>query len=99
MSIDKEWLSQLFDDNNLECLLQQSNGLVITQFIRLTHWFLCQHLDIIINSLFLSKHPCQLYFVAKIPYILPGIILCMRPANEKQHYNVTSLIGTQNDPW
>ena len=33
----------------------------------------------------------------------PGIVLCMQPANEKQHYNVTSfLIGwehAQNDPW
>ena len=33
----------------------------------------------------------------------PGIILCMRPANERRRYMVTlSLIGrahTQNDPW
>ena len=33
----------------------------------------------------------------------PGIILCMRPTNERRRYNVTSsLIGrahTQNDPW
>ena len=33
----------------------------------------------------------------------PGIILCMRPANEGRRYNVTSsLIGrahVQNDPW
>ena len=32
-----------------------------------------------------------------------GIILCMRPANERQHYNVTwCLIGwayVQNSPW
>ena len=32
-----------------------------------------------------------------------GIILCMHPANERQHYNITSsLIGwahAQNDPW
>ena len=32
-----------------------------------------------------------------------GIILCMCPANERQHYNVTSLpigwVHTQNDPW
>ena len=31
-----------------------------------------------------------------------GIILCIRPANERRRYNVTSLIGwahTQNDPW
>ena len=34
---------------------------------------------------------------------MPGIILCMCPANERRRYNVTSsLIGwahTQNDPW
>ena len=34
---------------------------------------------------------------------LPGIILCMRPVNERRRYNVTSsLTGwarTQNDPW
>ena len=36
-------------------------------------------------------------------YLNPEIILCMCPANERQHYNVTSsLIGwahTKNDPW
>ena len=35
--------------------------------------------------------------------IIPGIILCMHPANERWHYTVTpSLIGwvqIQNDPW
>ena len=44
---------------------------------------------------------CQFQYV--VPNMLtPGIILCMRPANERWRYNVTpSLIGwacTQNDP-
>ena len=33
----------------------------------------------------------------------PGTILCMRPANERRRYNVTSSLieraHTQNDPW
>ena len=37
------------------------------------------------------------------PFSLPEIILCIHPANERWHYNVTpSLIGrasTQNDPY
>ena len=42
-------------------------------------------------------------YVKWLEYELAGIILCMRPANEKRPYSVTSfLIGlahTQNDPW
>ena len=78
----------------------------------LWHIWFCRKLDILVNlhvlkclcdkSVFVFQMAWCQFSVRVITLPCPGIILCMRPANERQCYIVTSpLIGwahTQNDP-
>ena len=62
-----------------------------------------KNFKILENSDFLVLGPIFVYFLLTCICHATGIILCMRPANERRRYNVTSsLIGwahIQNDPW